>query len=471
MINNDSLDLFGFGKPKQTTDPETDPEQETILNSIAPTRDDEFPPMIGRQKKNITGTTRRRRVERKKPTTTESIKISRHGAEMIQTRNPQREEQMLSRLTLPDNAKQSPMTLQERTKTAMRVISQATGIKLSENESEWPDKIGFNLSNEMQKNVLFVVLKRMTETDYKGDYQIPNETVIGRTYKNNVRGGIEQSSMKMTSGYELAKSHIGGAYQNIPNIPVLKLSVSDLIQDVVRFTGLSDTEENRWSVSQKVKDAVGHLARDMHFLMWTRIKRDNKGKLVRSKSSKKTEFEIVSTFSPVLNVNFVMDENRQSLSYYEISPSPVFLDEISRDYGSRNGGYFIMIPENFNRQIDDVYPTKRISPFVKTFCYWLRLRFTERHSQNLNVWKKNKNDYTIQIGFKELCQDLNFAESTYTTARRRTMETIRRGIDISKNIGYLLSENYDEDTDEFTFELNPGFYPQGDPNDETGQEE
>ena len=96
------------------------------------------------------------------------------------------------------------------------------------------------------------------------------------------------------------------------------------------------------------------------------------------------------------------------------------------------------------------------------------MRFADINAKNQNVWKKNKTDYTIRIGFVDLCKTLNFAESTYMTAKKRTLNTLRKGIEISQKIGYLLGEQeyiqsgittYEEETDMFTFILNPDYYP------------
>lgn len=393
------------------------------------------------------------------------IKIGRHGAEMIMTSNPEKNEEMLSQVSLPDGWV-IPKTTEERIQVVKKLIAHSMGIapNLTTNV---PDRVGFNLTNQAERDVLFGVLKLMTDSDYKGTYQVPSTQVLKKEHNDNPKP-VEAE----TKGYQLVgtQTQIGGAYENITSTPVLRIGQSELVRAVGYDPSISSDRE-------RVAQAVVSLATKQNFLMWTRFSRDRKGKIERRNG--RTRFEIVSTFSPVLNVNFISEPNQEGkpvLKYYEISLAPVFLDEVSREYGSKGDGYFLLIPQDANQEIEkahrELFPYRvRVSPTIQALCYWLRLRVVEIQSKERNPFSKRKNDPELVVGYSDLCRRLNISETSFRRNPSRIRQLVEDGLRVAQKVGYISEFSSDDSEGEYRLVINFDYYPnrfrQG---EETGEE-
>ena len=380
------------------------------------------------------------------------IKIGRHGAEMIMTSDPEKNDEMLCQVGLPDGWV-IPKTTEERIQVVKRLIAQSMGIdpNLTTNV---PDRVGFNLTNQAERDVLFGVLKLMTDSDYKGTYQVPSTQVLNREHNENPTP-VEAE----TKGYKIigTQTQIGGAYENILSTPVLRIGQAELIRAV------GYDPESR-SDKERVAQAVSSLAEKQNFLMWTRFARDRKGKI--ETRNKRTRFEIVSTFSPVLNVRFISEPNQEGnpvLKYYEISLAPVFLDEISREYGARGDGYFLLIPQEANREIEkahrELFGRVRISPTIQALCYWLRLRVVEIQSKERNPFTKKKTDPLLVIEYSDLCQRLNISETSFRRNPSRIRQKVEEGFRVAQKVGYISEFSSDDISGKYRLVINFDYYP------------
>lgn len=381
-----------------------------------------------------------------------NIKIGRHGADMIMTSDPEKQERMLSQVGLPEGM--TPATIEERLKIVKTLIARSMGYQDIDLDKV-PDRIGFNLTNQAERDVLFGVLKLMTDSDYKGTYKVPSSEVLSREHKDNPKP-VESD----TNGYQLiaTQTHIGGAYENIPSTPVLIIGQSDLVRAVGYDPTISSDRE-------RVAQAVVSLATKQNFLMWTRFSRDKNGKV--EKRNGRTKFEVVSTFSPVLNVNFVSEKDRNGklvLKYYEVSLAPVFLDEISREYGSDGDGYFLLIPEDCNREIEEAYkklfPHRvRVSPTIQALCYWLRLQVVDIQSKERNPFTKTKSSPVLVVKYEDLCRQLNISELSFRRNPSRIRQVVEDGLLVAQTIGYISEFSSDDSVGEYRFVINFDYYP------------
>ena len=405
----------------------------------------------GRTRTQSTQTTPVHRGESTPQKTPPTIKIGKHGADMIMTQKPRKkQEEMLSRVALPDE----PRTIGEKIQIFSQLVARSMGLAQFRDRGDCPDRIGFNLTNQSQRDVLLAVLKQLTATNYKGDRQIPNSVGVELTYRDNP----EKTKEALSKGFEIIQQqHIGGALENIPSTPVISITQRDLVI-------LAGYDPEKQSDVQRVANAVVDLATKQNFLMWTRFKRDNKGRKVINQKTKRQEFELVSTFSPVLWVNFVSDPLTKKFLHYEISPSPVFLDEVSAEYGGGPRGYFLLIPEEANKEINSTY--KKLFPYraripinIQTFCFWLRVQVMELKSKANNPLSPRPIDPVIRIKYADLCQELNISESAIKTQRKRTSQQIEDGFKVAKDLGYITDGGFDEETDSYIITLNIDFYP------------
>lgn len=400
--------------------------------------------------------------EERSSTGGKNIKVSRHGAEMIMTSDPKKQERMLSQVELPVGM-ETPASMEERVRLVSKIISQALEIDLP--EGQVPTRIGFNITTDTERRVLFGFLKLLTDTNYRGTYQVPNSQVIKQEF-----GDKEKPVEALTKGTKTRTgTEIGGAYENIPSTPVVRITRDN----IMRASGLDpESGSDRRDFSQ----AFSSLTIRQNFLMWTRIARDEKGRIIRDKNGR-TKFELVSTFSPVLNANFVLDPTTKKLEYYEISPAPVFLDQISREYGGPNGGYFLLIPEGAYQEVSDAYhkrfPSRKgmIPPVIQALCFWFRLKVQEGQNDERNPLSRRKFSGQIRISYFDLCRELDYGERSIKNNRKRISQTIDDGISVSLDLGYLTRASFDAVSDDYLFDLNLDYYPsrysQGDSSERT----
>lgn len=369
------------------------------------------------------------------------------------TSDPEKNERMLSQVGLPEGW-ETPTTMEERLKVVKRLIARSMGYQDTDID-DVPDRIGFNLTNQAERDVLFGVLSLMTKTDYNGTYKVPSNQIPSSDDRQRPEKAVEADS----HGYQLiaTQTRIGGAYANIPSIPVLRITQGELIQSL----GYDPTS---FSDRERVAQAVVKLAKKQYFLMWTRFSRDKNGKVERRNG--RTKFEIVCTFSPVLNVKFVNDYDRNgniSLKYYEISLAPAFLDEISREYGSEGDGYFLLIPQDCNQEIEEahrkLFPHRRISPTIQSLCYWLRLRVVEIQSRDRNPFTKTKSSPVLIVKYEDLCSQLNISEESFRTQKSRVRKVVQDGLLVAQEIGYITEFSSDDETGEIRLLLNFDYYP------------
>ena len=396
--------------------------------------------------------------EQDSPKKERPIKIGKHGADVLMTTNPARDERMLNDVGLPLGM-EPPATIEERIRVVQRVISQSMGITLSEDEV--PTRIGFDISTDAQRKILFAVLRLMSEDDYQGSYKVPNSQFLNREFENRT-----EPVKALSSGFKVKATgtEIGGAYQNIPSTPILKITRGDLMREAGFDTSGSDVSA--------FENGLKALGFQQNFVMWTRFKRDDKGRVI--KKNGRTQFENVAQFSPVLNIRAVSDPTTNRIDYYEISPAPVFLDEISREYGAINGrGYFVLIPVGAYQEVSEAY--RRRYPFrrgltpdkIQAFCYWLRLKVQEiqnRESNPLTKYNRERASSTerasvLRIGFRDLCQELRYNETTIVKQRKRISQTLLDGISVALDLGYLNDYSIDATTGDYLFDLNLDFYP------------
>ena len=429
----------------------------------------------GRTESQTTKVRKKREVKDLSVNPKTNIKIGRHGAEMIMTSDPENNERMLSRVGIPEGW-ETPATMEERLRIVQRLISQSMGISLD--ESQVPAKIGFDISTESQRKLLFGVLRLMTETDYRGTFQKTNEQFLREVGKDSKSVEAETKGYKVLTGTEF-----GGVYENIPSTPIIRISDRDLMIE----SGFDpDSHFDREMFSK----AKGDLSFKQNFLMYTRFARDEKGRVIKDRNGR-TKFELVSMFSPVLIIKSVADPQTKKHLYNEISPAPVFLDEISRMYGATNGGYFLLIPSDSMEEITRAYrrrfPNRRGFPptIIHSLCWWFRLRVQDRQNKERNPltkYNRKKNpssesiDNILRISFLDLCRHLDYEEKYIKKNGTRLRTQLSDGIGVAQELGYLSGWSFDEENGEYIFDLNIEYYPneyktKDEPDEQTPQEE
>ena len=176
------------------------------------------------------------------------IKMGTHGANALMT-SPSQEQtgKMLSRVP----ACQGVDSIREQTRTLAKMVALTCNERRVE---EYPDRIGFNVSNKLYLDLIFSVLNYMTETKYKGDKRISSS---------------ENSDSIGTEGFNLGELHIGGQVANFELTPIIRVKVEELVS----MAGLDP--KFRRNV-ERVESAMEDLSRQVYFLAYNRPKRDRK---------------------------------------------------------------------------------------------------------------------------------------------------------------------------------------------------
>ena len=384
------------------------------------------------------------------------IKIGRHGGDkMIQ--NPEENEKMMSKFVFKD--KNAPITTEEKIKRVKKLIASLYGIDLD--KAPVPDKIGFEISNDSQRKILFGVLNEMTKTDYKGTETRPVDMIQDPLVKDRKR-------YISTGSYN---PQVASPYKNINFVPVLRKERRELM----RICGFDPTSK---SDRRDFGEALSAITTDNYFLMWKRFKRDEEGNLVKTgqktfrnnkgrfQSTKgRTDFELVSAIDTILKIRFIHNPNTQKMTHYEIMLNPVFFDEMSPEFGGERGN-FILVPEDsldeIKRTYKKIYPSSRgyIPPAILNLCWWFRLEVLNIQNRNRNKFTKNPRGGKISKKYIDLCQILNIPRESALKNKNRIQKTLETGIELAKEIGYIKEGTRNVlDNDEYLFELNFDYYP------------
>ena len=194
-----------------------------------------------------------------------------------------------------------------------------TGLLLSNR----PESYGVVL-NQGQRKVLDGILKAFSDTNYQGDELIDK------------REEFKERNIDITRGR--AMEALDKPYGNIAKIPVIKLTQAD----VIRLSGYG----RRFEDKMDVVDAISFLATKQFCFYWVRLKKDDKGQPARDKNGDYIKEEVMEV-GTLFRIKFVKDEGG-TLSYYEISPSSVILDQVNKSYG---GNYFLLVPTKRKDQV------------------------------------------------------------------------------------------------------------------------
>ena len=379
------------------------------------------------------------------------IKIGRHGAEALLP-NPKDEEKILSQFHIEE--KGISLTREDKIKKIKNLYSYF--LDIDPDEVRIPDKIGFEISNDSQRKILFCVLGLLTETDYQGNYQKP----VSNKDKEELRLGSSAPTL-------------GGPYKNIRQTPVLRIEKNELMQK-------SGFDPSKKSDRRDFGLALNALGNDRCFLIWKRFKRDENGrrqvvgqKFYKDKNGRtrtkggKTEYELASKIGTILDITPLIVPDNPKRVFFEIEVHPVFLDEISPEYGGERG-YFILVPKDALEQIEQAYRRRTqiksgpVPPVIQNLLFWFRLRVQEIQTKNKNPFTRYQRGSKFRIKYLSLCEYLAIPVDSARKNKSRHQQNLSLGIEIGKELGYLKDGGQTiQDGDEYFFELNLEFYPGG----------
>lgn len=295
-----------------------------------------------------------------------------------------------------------------------------------------PDAYGVVLTQSQQR-VLEGIFKAFSDTNY-----------IGNATPENPLMPLEDVYPPSAKAKDRLLNSDKAPYKNIDKIPVIRLTQAEII-DLAGY----DLAKQRQGDKQDVVEAISFLATNQFFFYWTRLKTDQNGKPVKDKKGNFVKEE-VSEIGTLLRVKTVRDPNTDTLQYYEIHPSAVFLDQID--------SYFLLIPTTWREDVKAVTGSDKISKYSTEFLLWLRLNFEQIRRYNNNNSKRPKKEFKIKKTWEEIAIALKMPVSVYKLNRKKGTKIIQDAYDLAIKLGYLLNVEKDGGVDILI--LNEDFYPE-----------
>lgn len=282
----------------------------------------------------------------------------------------------------------------------------------------------------LQMQVFMGILKGFSNTNYQGDYQVDTFKGLAEVY--DVKRGSAQTLLSEV-------------YANIQKIPGLKITQADLL----RLCGYEEGSGTRWGDKAKFLEALKYLGQQQFCFYWERIKKNNKGGIMFNKAGKywMEEVRVVGTLLYIKNIS-----EEGVLKYYEITPSPVVIDQINENYG---GSYFLTIPSRWEEEVKAI-TGKKPGLYTSLLLLWLRQKYEEIRQHNAKGHTKLR-PYEITIAWEEMAEILKMPPSLYKRNRARALKMIQKAYEAAEQIGYLREVKTGGAVDVLV--LNENYYP------------
>jgi len=259
------------------------------------------------------------------------------------------------------------------------------------------EKVGIDLT-DLQFKVFEGVLKAFKHS-------------AGEGYTGNIPPKDKKDLLKEEK-YDI----LPNTYQNITNIPRVRLNQSELFE----LTGI---KENSIAERERVIQALNYLGNTQHLFYYKRLSYDNK---MRPEMNIKGEYkkEEVTAIDTLFTVKTIRDNETKTFKYYEIEPTATLLDQA--------GNYFLLIPHHWREDVKQIMGGKEISSYTMKFLLWLRLQFEEKR-------RKNYTTYEIKRDWEYIAKTLNMPYTIYGRNKKRANDILHTAYDTAVKTGYLKS--------------------------------
>lgn len=284
-----------------------------------------------------------------------------------------------------------------------RKFSEAYGIDLHSKI----ERFGIDLT-DMQARVMEGVLRGFSITDYQGN-------------------------IKESSTQEIAQSEYGGKlpeiYKYIESLPRLRLTQAKLLE-------LSGIDRNSIASVARALEAFRDLGTKQYCFFYDRIACGNKGEPICDTSGAVTKEQVVAV-DTLFTVKEVRDQQSGKLRYYEILPSPIFLDQ--RD------SYFLLVPNNWREEVRRLYGNKKSSSYTFQFLLFLRYQYELKRRSETEI-----NTYTISWAPEEIATAIKMSQTVIKRNPKRMNQVLEDAYSVAKKLGYLIDYSRRGYIDELT---------------------
>lgn len=256
------------------------------------------------------------------------------------------------------------------------------------------ERFGIDLT-EYQSRVLEAILHGFTLSNYQGNHasQVKEEVVL------------EKFSGKQPKILDYVKE-----------LPVLRVKQ----KDIFKWSGVS---ENKIADRTRAVEALKTLGVKQYCFFYERVAQDSEGNLVKNKNGswKKEQVHCVDTLFTIKEIR-----SDKYISYYEIIPSPIFLDQVSN--------YFLLIPYNWREEVRKLLGNRKASSYTFHFLMFLRYQYEmKRRSRRTSALT------SIKWSPEEVAAAINVPKSVYLKHKKKMNQTLDTVYGAAKKLGYLES--------------------------------
>lgn len=378
------------------------------------------------------------------------VKIAREGAEQYISHNISREDKIIYEIVkATDQFSDLPESREEKIRILSKAFGRALGIPIK--PEECPDHIGFAPLTALERKILFGLMELFQDSGYKG-----NESRSSQREKDDFEERRRMDPLLYS---------VVGAYDNIEYIPVIRVSLTDLM----KVCGLTyDSGFHR----RRTEEALGNLARNKSFCLWYRYGRNAEGKFLIGPDGKKVRYPAVA-LQPAINLRMTEKPGREQMYSFELNP--VLMDMITDNFGGGRYGIFFPVEKDWEKQVDNLLEKKKRGPapsaeYVKRFIWWLMLQQQDMYfkTKPRPGYRRGKNgkpekvcrkptegDISVKIGFEQLCLSICIKEEEWKKNRKRVEGTIDKAIKIAEELGYFTTPPGRPLYGEYKFSLAP----------------
>lgn len=274
------------------------------------------------------------------------------------------------------------------------------------------DRFGIDLT-DIQARVMEGILRGFSETNYEGNLA-PKEV--------------------KTLAEEKFSGKIPKSYEYVHQIPRLRVTQSQLLD-------WSGADRGSIASVQRTLEALSSLGTKQYCFYYDRLVLDEEKNPVKDKKGDWV-MEEVYCIDTLFTVREIRSPQSGQLSYYEISPSSIFLDQ--------RENYFMLVPFNWREEVKDLVGNKKASSYTFRFLMFLRYQYEIKRRYN------KPKPYQIKWTPEEIAIAIKMPESVYKGKKKRAYEILEDAYQVARSLGYLLEYERGECIDTLT--LNEGKY-------------
>jgi len=256
-------------------------------------------------------------------------------------------------------------------------------------------KFGFDL-NDFEQRILEAILYGFTQSKYQGNTDPVNLEAISKNKS-------------------LSKENVS-PYKNITQIPCLKTSQ----RKIMNWAGL---KTNSVANFQRTEEALKKIGSTSYCFYYSRLAFDDQGNPIKKKDGSWKKEEVMA-IDNLFTIKAIRNENSGKVDYYELVPSPIFLDQ--------RENYFMLIPYDWREEVQKFVGRRKTSSYTLRFLLFLMYQFELKRRS-----PKESKPYKIAWSPKEIAKAIKISETEMKRKKGKVDALLTSAYEVAKQLGYL----------------------------------